>query len=231
MTARVLGLDLSLTRSALASAHAGQEAIVQCIPTKPVEKVAVIDRDKPVRYVRGNAHRYRHVADHIATVARRGSMLDLTVVEGYAYSSDEIGNAERIELGGVVRDRLADMAPMLEVAPSTLKKFQCGKGNADKITAVSQFSVECGAAFATHDEADAYALMLLGFHILEPGLYVPRDKARRDVVKSLTEVTLQMIATFATREAATHPSIRADTRSTDPARIAAARAEQQKALF
>jgi crossover junction endodeoxyribonuclease RuvC len=230
MTARILAIDPSLAGCAVATAIAGLDATVQRIRTKPVERIEVHGRD-PVRDVRGAVHRYRAIADRIATIARRGSQLDLVLIEGYAFVDGQAGELDRIELGGVIRDRLADVAPIVEVAPATLKKFATGNGRASKDEMIGALASRHGHAFKSNDEADAFALLMLGLCVLDPGSYKALyTKPQLESVRKIGEVAASAIAEFHKPRSsdATGPIT---TISTDPARIAAARSEQQKALF
>ena len=51
---------------------------------------------------------------------------------------------------------------LVEVPPTTLKKFISGKGNAGKAEIVSTLSSKFGMAFKTDNAADAYGLAQLG---------------------------------------------------------------------
>ena len=87
---------------------------------------------------------------------------DLVVVEGYAYSQ---GNAmaKMGELGGVVRMAIYESGvPWGDVAPTTLKKFITGKGNAKKDQIMLEVYKRWGFDKATTDEADALGLAMMG---------------------------------------------------------------------
>jgi crossover junction endodeoxyribonuclease RuvC len=86
----------------------------------------------------------------------------LVVIEGYAYgkgnSAHQIG-----ELGGIIRLTLHEQdSEWVEIAPSKLKKFVTGKGNAPKdsmmIEAYKRFKVDV----PTSDECDAASLAIMG---------------------------------------------------------------------
>lgn len=230
MTVRVLAIDPSLAGCAVATAVGGQDAVVQRIKTKPVPRVEVHGRD-PVRDVRGAVHRYRAIADRIATIARRGSSLDLVLIEGYAFVDGNAGELDRIELGGVIRDRLADVAPIVEVAPATLKKFATGNGRASKDEMIGALASRHMHAFTSNDEADAFALLMLGLCVLEPDNYKPLyTKPQLESVRKVGEVAASAIAEFMRPRSsdATGPTT---TLSTDPQRIAAAKVRGQEAMF
>lgn len=109
----------------------------------------------------------------------------LVVIEGYAYakgnSAHQIG-----ELGGVLRLALLDLGvSYIEVAPSKLKKFVTGKGNAPKdammIEAFKRFKVDV----PTSDECDAATLALFGA-VLGEHLVVDLPKANMEAIRSVT---------------------------------------------
>lgn len=99
---------------------------------------------------------------------------DLVVIEGYAFGAKGNSLSKLIEVGAVVRWELttAEMGATqwIDVAPSTVKKFWTGKGNASKedmlFAAWDRFEDRM-----TDDEADATALaefgLALGGHGLE----------------------------------------------------------------
>jgi Holliday junction resolvasome RuvABC endonuclease subunit len=235
MTIRILAIDPSLGGCAVATAIAGQDATVRRFKTKAVTKVDVLDRDKPVRDVRGLTHRYRAIADGIAAIARRGSQLDLILIEAYAYDAggDHVssGTHERIELGGLIRDRLADLAPVMEIAPNTLKSFAAGNGHASKDAMVSAMTLLHGYAFTDNDTADAMALLMLGLTMLAPELYEPCFNAKQ--VKVARRYGLMAAALIAEHERPrdSSPSVKELKLSIDPARIGAAKQRAQEALF
>jgi len=81
------------------------------------------------------------------------------VIEGYAYGANTAG-VYLGELGGILRKCLLPMTDhLVEVAPTTLKKFVTGKGNANKTQMVSTIASKYNLVLKTDDEADAYGLM------------------------------------------------------------------------
>lgn len=86
----------------------------------------------------------------------------LALIEGYSMGSRGRGVTGMVELGWTIRDRLLPGTPVVEVPPSTLKKFATGRGNAGKPEVVSALTKRYGIEFRTDNEADAYALYRLG---------------------------------------------------------------------
>jgi len=89
---------------------------------------------------------------------------DLVVIEGYAHHSPGAFSLIRLaELGGVIRLWLfTQNVPFELVAPTELKRFATGKGNAHKeemVAAAISFGAPAGV---NHDEADAFHLRRMG---------------------------------------------------------------------
>jgi crossover junction endodeoxyribonuclease RuvC len=92
--------------------------------------------------------------------------IDLVVIEDYAYSK---GNqAHQVgELGGVIRRMLfKKMQKWIVVAPSQVKKFATGKGNANKDLVLMNVYKKWGVEFSSSDEADAFVLAKIGQALL-----------------------------------------------------------------
>lgn len=87
---------------------------------------------------------------------------DLVVIEGYAFAA--ANQAHQIgELGGVLRVMLTEcVVKWIEVAPSQVKKFATGKGNAKKEDMAVGIFKRWGREFKNNDEADAFVLALIG---------------------------------------------------------------------
>lgn len=88
----------------------------------------------------------------------------LAVIEGYSlHSPGPLGMVRRAEWVGCVRRDLRRMnrCPIVEVAPTKLKSWATGNGNAMK-PAMVQAARDAGGDPANDDEADAYLLWALG---------------------------------------------------------------------
>jgi crossover junction endodeoxyribonuclease RuvC len=94
-------------------------------------------------------------------------LVDLVLLEGYAYAAQN--QAHQIgELGGVIRRMLHKrMQRWIEVAPSQVKKFAAGKGNAKKDLIIMQVYKRWGVEFTNSDEADAFVLAKIGQALVE----------------------------------------------------------------
>lgn len=87
---------------------------------------------------------------------------DLVVIEGYAFARSN--QAHQLgELGGVLRMMFYEAGiRYIEVAPSAVKKFATGKGNASKEAVAVGVYKRWGKEFKTNDEADAFVLAKIG---------------------------------------------------------------------
>lgn len=84
---------------------------------------------------------------------------DLVVIEGPSLHSKGRGTCERWGYRGIVLLALHDAGiPFIEIAPSSLKLFATGKGNAKKDT-VMLAAARQGFEGADNDEADAWWLL------------------------------------------------------------------------
>lgn len=86
---------------------------------------------------------------------------DLVVLEGYSFASRGRQHATG-ELGGVVRLALWERAvPVVEVPPSSLKKYATGKGNSGKDQVLAAAIRRLGFKGHDHNEADALWLLAM----------------------------------------------------------------------
>lgn len=86
----------------------------------------------------------------------------LVTIEGYAYGKQNQAH-QMGELGGVLRVALTeDGIPWVEVAPTAVKKFATGAGNANKEAVAVGVYKKWGREFPNNNEADAYVLMEIG---------------------------------------------------------------------
>lgn len=145
----VIGIDPSLSGFALAVGQPG--ATVKLYEHKTRKRDGL----------RGRMARIGELVAH-AMAACRDFQADLVLIEGYSYGSK--GNAkDMVELGAIVRWELMTEGPLiLEVSPTRLKKWATGKGNASKPAVVSALSHRYQREFRSDNEADAFALAMLG---------------------------------------------------------------------
>lgn len=107
----------------------------------------------------------------------------LILIEGYSFASKGRATHSLAEFGGVFRMNLALALPeaiLLDVAPTRLKKFITGKGNASKAEMVSTLAKKRRITFESDDHADAYALCILAECV--KGNLPPLCRAGHDVL-------------------------------------------------
>lgn len=145
----VMGLDLSLTGTAICFLNSGGDIIsvktftVQC---RGLERVLEIEK---------------FLMQQIEAVEP-----DLVYLEGFSYASRGRSVIDIGMLGGVIRRRfVVDGVSYVEVPPMSLKKFVCGKGNANKNVVLEQAFRRYGIGSETLTDdnmVDAYCLAQFG---------------------------------------------------------------------
>jgi len=97
--------------------------------------------------------------------------ITLIAIEGYAYSRPNQAH-QMGELGGVLRLLLHWVGhSWIEVAPSALKKFATGQGNADKDQVMLQVYKRWGFEAPTNNVADAFVLAKIAYHLASNDRY------------------------------------------------------------
>jgi crossover junction endodeoxyribonuclease RuvC len=131
------------------------------------------------------------LVDQTIPMSRSGAFM---MIEAYAFAAIGAGATTLHELGGMLRHRFQTvMVPWVEIAPVTVKRFGCGKGNAKKdqlMLAVFQrhghLLEGTGKEFRDSNQTDAFVLALMGVYYAlwrKHGLY--RDKEHLKMLKSL----------------------------------------------
>jgi Holliday junction resolvasome RuvABC endonuclease subunit len=114
----------------------------------------------------GRIERYKHIVK-VAIAYAKAYLPVLVLIEGYSHHSKGRGVLQLAELGGVLRYVLIGYGDStVEVPPTVLKKFATGRGNASKTLIVQQLCRRYDRIFNTDNEADAYALLRLGFVVV-----------------------------------------------------------------
>lgn len=162
---RVIGLDLSLTSTGVAGSDGW------------VDRIRIRDDGTPFNRLRAIRDRVR---DYAATAT------DLVAVEGLAVQSRTGQALTRAGLWHLVMEDVdARGVAWVQVPPTSLKKYACGKGNAGKdevlAAAVRRFPA---IDVRGNDEADALWLAAVGADLLGvPMLEIP--KMHRDALAKL----------------------------------------------
>lgn len=151
----VIGLDLSLTHTGI------------CVLSKDnFETFSVTSKPH------GNGHvleleRMLKIVDRLTAEVEKHKA-SLVVIEGLAFMARN--TTALVQLSGLnylIRDRLYQRKiPFVIVAPSTLKKFITGKGNAQKDHLMLELYKRYGVTILDNNESDAFGLAKCGMAYL-----------------------------------------------------------------
>ena len=173
-TATVMGIDPSLTSTGVIVLDSRGEIVAkERITSKPSGPL-----------VSSRMRRCQDIFNAVINVANIWQPSVITI-EGYSLGSNMPGMVDRVELGGLLRYMLiAHGHRLVEVAPTTLKKWATGKGawpgggKTPLIVAMtSRYRVELG----TDDEYDAYALARMALQIAEHD--EPQNQHQREAIE------------------------------------------------
>lgn len=152
MSIRILGIDPSLTATAVCHIRDGAPPEVAVSRTKPTGQSAV-----------AKLARMHLQAEFVAEYA---CTADIVLIEAPSLAS--VGRATR-DLAGMWWLMFAELtrypAPIGVVAPSVLKKWVTGRGNADKFQVGQHIAKRWPAVeLSSDDQADALTLASIGLH-------------------------------------------------------------------
>lgn len=120
---------------------------------------------------------------------------DLAVIEGYAFGN-RFSLVSMAAIGTMVRDGLIEEdCALIEVAPSMLKKYATGKGNAKKDQIMLAVYKSWGRDFETSDQADAAVLAMIGLALI--GAVEPETEYRRKVIEELRKANSDVVQLIA----------------------------------
>ena len=153
MPKHIFGIDPSLTGTGVCIIEAGSAEIVHIATVLPKERRGVARLDWIIKQLE------KHISPHFTED-------DPFFIEGYAFGARGRGVLNLGELGGVLRLYLAKRyGGYYEVPPTSLKKFVCGKGNANKNVVLEKvYRKYCVGSEVLQDDnqVDAYGLARLG---------------------------------------------------------------------
>lgn len=154
---KILGLDLSLTGTGVVVLEDGKVVVEELIKSKPHEEKT------PVHEI----ERIVLIKERILTIAEESNP-DLVCIEGLAFG---VRNATAlVQLAGLnymIREYLWQRGiKFLIVAPTSLKKFTTGHGNAKKEEMMLEVFNKYGIAFTDDNCNDAFCLANLGRSLL-----------------------------------------------------------------
>jgi crossover junction endodeoxyribonuclease RuvC len=175
--ALIIGLDLSLTSTGISVYNVEDDDITTfTVKTRPTS-IMLARYETILSAIRDT--------DHFVTPRTR------YFIEGYSIGSFAKSTAmtNLIELGGIVRFQLYKGGrEYVDVPPTVLKKFVTGKGNGKKEDMKLGLYKKYRREFPNSDEADAFALMLMGMGYLNIESEVIKTnftKAERSCINSL----------------------------------------------
>lgn len=164
---KVLGLDLSLTATGCAAVDLFGGGIA-CLTISPPKGMTGLER-------------LDWICRQVLTVAEPR---DLIVFEGFSFGSNDPGTQERIGLAFLLRHWAWKRGvPFLCVAPSQLKKFATGKGNAEKSMILREVFRRWNVEARNDNEADAVTLLQIGRCLA--GEIQPETVPQREVLEAL----------------------------------------------
>lgn len=152
MSAKVVGLDLSITATGIAYA----DGSTYTVKTK-----------------RDGDRRLLEICHEIG-IAVDGRGVDLVVIEDLPTHAKAAGITGMVH--GAVRVYLMQLrVPYVLITPATLKKFATGKGNAGKPEMAVALFKRTGLELADSDQVDAFWLRAAGLQLLgEPVVELPK---------------------------------------------------------
>lgn len=153
---RSLGLDLSLVHTGVALLEDGKQVLRTGIKTKPTKEKRPIDEIK----------RIQSIVDSIMEIVNEHNP-DVVVLEGIAFMSrNSTALAQLAALNYMIRAELMKKGiGFLIVAPTSLKKFATGKGNAQKDEVMLAVYKRWGVSILDNNECDGYVLAQIGLAI------------------------------------------------------------------
>jgi Holliday junction resolvasome RuvABC endonuclease subunit len=161
----VIGIDLSLTGTALAWKEAGK-----------VHMETMHNAGK----LHGRARRQAIYSGVYGACASHPEVC----IEGLAFTRNMPSAQERAALWFRVVDELEDSGVrVIVVVPTALKKFVCGKGNAEKSMMIREVYRRWGFEASNDNEADAAGLLMIGLAVI--GENADLTTPQREVVASI----------------------------------------------
>lgn len=166
---RIVGLDMSLTGTGVAVLERDELTG----ETMPPRTLTLKSKGKAGDDLLTRGYRVDLLRQDVALAARYATFV---IIEQPAFSQTGGSHHDRSGLWWlVVRDIQRLGIPVVEVAPTTLKKYVTGKGNASKMEVMAKMiRLMPQVEIANDNEADALALALMGARryatALEPSL-------------------------------------------------------------
>lgn len=171
----VLGVDLSLTGTGCVILEKDKVVVEKLIKTKPAKNL-IQETD-----------RLMEIRDSIP-LEFNGERVSLVVIEGLAFMAHFTSALTQLAgLNYMLRARLLDAAiPFVVVAPTTLKKFITGRGNAQKNELMLEVYKRWGVPFANDNLCDSYGLAQIGLAVLNQASNT-LTKPQRETIKLISK--------------------------------------------
>jgi len=155
MSITSIGIDLSLVGTGVVLLIDGKVVAKELIKSKPVG-------DKPINEL----NRIRKIVGDIRDKLPFENV-DIAVIEGLAFMAKGNSLVQLSALNYMTRAMLADRnIPFVIVAPTSLKKFVTGSGNAKKDEMLLATFKRWGVSILDDNVCDAYGLAQMGLAIL-----------------------------------------------------------------
>lgn len=175
MSVTVLGIDPSLTNTGLCWGNGPNNHTTDRVSYK-------IPKGTNIKEVINRTVRACIMAEDVGSIAYQNSPV-ISFIESYSFGSRN-GGEYLGEYGGLLRKELMETSEkIVEVAPTMVKKFATGKGNAKKEVIIGHVQKRWGVLFENSDEADAYVLYRIG--LCYAGICEPENQAQREVLAKL----------------------------------------------
>lgn len=175
MSVTILGIDPSLTNTGLCWGDGPDGYETECLKFKP-------NKGFSGRELYSRMTRIDSLTDQARNIFNK-TQPAVAMIESYSFASRN-GGEYLGEYGGLLRHSLIRWAQqVIEVAPTAVKKFATGKGNAKKEVIIGHVQKRWGVLFENSDEADAYVLYRIG--LCYAGICEPENQAQREVLAKL----------------------------------------------
>lgn len=176
MPPAAFGLDLSLSATGIASVNDVGAAAMETI-RMPSIPIGSLDNRAPLERIRAICRQVH------GWIGLQGPNF-IVCMEGLSFGSNDPSAQERAGLHFAMRMSLDDIGivPAI-VAPTQVKKFATGKGNADKALVMMHVFKNWGLTPGNDNEADAFVLAKIGACLL--GFSEPTNQAQREVLEAI----------------------------------------------
>lgn len=156
---RVIGVDLSLSRTGLAL----PDGVTESIPWRIGAPKTYFEQSDRIVYIAYQVER-----------AFTSSLPDVVLLEGPAYGTNVGAAHERAGLWWRVYDRAQKHnIPVAVVPPANVKRYATGSGSADKDVVLANAIRRLGFPGTSNDEADAWVLRAMGLDHYDDVVAVP----------------------------------------------------------